>query len=761
MLIVKVKELEDLFEERVGDSRGMMLAFQGYESSLETFFLKMSEKAMQRGVCIQDKLANPTAEQIAYFQEQLGECTEPFEVSYAYVRHQCKKWLTFLSDTQAHVLSCAIHETLKRLQRMGKNESVLKNAYMKFMCWWYYHFRKCLSSIGLRPFYVLYEGSLTAYEAYMLTCVALCGGRVGIVDYDKTAEKWKDMQEIQVYCPVVGQVLQPFPNREMIKGWKASVIATSKVQSMFGQRPSLHPCVNTWLQDVSMESIKDMQRSQKADQMDSFYMRVDGCADRNTYANELFQLWQDKKAQGPVLVYEGDVPVLQTSEVSWVQRPVQLEDLSIGTVIASNMSDFTGALRNYCCHLLWDMSQQDEGQIGLKMNKTVMRLGILRRYQQLIKEKGALFVFETEPLHAWSWQVFELLVRCGVDVLVCNPNKVPESYTSDVLLIKTEEEVCAMQTFPKERSQATLSTTAYNAERDLDTMLYQDTGMYRDYQYKKAEPIVVRTMFEEIEQWWKEPVSVRQGFETNAEHVVIPVVYAKVLGVKDGDKRAYQKMIDRLLRENENVYVLQGHVPLEQVQIGGSRSSFGTSGSFGQMITSMSGLGQEIRDERVTRYNIAEVLTNRKVDVQKVRQHEAFRFGYLQDATITFMVDRLDALLWSGIIEGVGQRGQENKLLEVFFGLPKEVIQMIQRWDFTKVNPKLVYVNTSEQVMSLEDSMFVQYLSMLGFDVVMFIPTGYNIVDGHFRKRMYTEHQLGEYVYDMRVSVKRKRGLFG
>ncbi len=66
-----------------------------------------------------------------------------------------------------------------------------------------------------------------------------------------------------------------------------------------------------------------------------------------------------------------------------------------------------------------------------------------------------------------------------------------------------------------------------------------------------------------------------------------------------------------------------------------------------------------------------------------------------------------------------------------------------------------------EQVMSLEDSMFVQYLSMLGFDVVMFIPTGYNIVDGHFRKRMYTEHQLGEYVYDMRVSVKRKRGLFG
>lgn len=432
MLIVKVKELEDLFEERVGDSRGMMLAFQGYEPSLETFFLKMIEKAMQRGVCIQDKLANPTAEQIAYFQEQLGECTEPFEVSYAYVRHQCKKWLTFLSDTQAHVLSCAIHETLKRLQRMGKNESVLKNAYMKFMCWWYYHFRKCLSSIGIRPFYVLYEGSLTAYEAYMLTCVALCGGRVGIVDYDKTAEKWKDMQEIQVYCPVVGQVLQPFPNREMIKGWKASVIATSKVQSMFGQRPSLHPCVNAWLQDVSMESIKDMQRSQKADQMDSFYMRVDGCADRNTYANELFQLWQDKKAQGPVLMYEGDVPVLQTSEVSWVQRPVQLEDLSIGTVIASNMSDFTGALRNYCCHLLWDMSQQDEGQIGLKMNKTVMRLGILRRYQQLIKEKGALFVFETEPLHAWSWQVFELLVRCGVDVLVCNPNKVLESYTSDV-----------------------------------------------------------------------------------------------------------------------------------------------------------------------------------------------------------------------------------------------------------------------------------------------------------------------------------------
>ncbi len=75
---------------------------------------------------------------------------------------------------------------------------------------------------------------------------------------------------------------------------------------------------------------------------------------------------------------------------------------------------------------------------------------------------------------------------------------------------------------------------------------------------------------------------------------------------------------------------------------------------------------------------------------------------------------------------------------------------MLFRSDFTKKNPKLIYIMTSEVLLSAEDSIYVTFLNLLGFDVLFFVPTGYNI-ENHFNKRLMEEHQIGDYVYDLQV----------
>ena len=42
------------------------------------------------------------------------------------------------------------------------------------------------------------------------------------------------------------------------------------------------------------------------------------------------------------------------------------------------------------------------------------------------------------------------------------------------------------------------------------------------------------------------------------------------------------------------------------------------------------------------------------------------------------------------------------------------------------------------------------------FDIVIFVPTGYQSVEKNFTKQIVEEHQLGEYVYDLRVPDFRK-----
>lgn len=76
---------------------------------------------------------------------------------------------------------------------------------------------------------------------------------------------------------------------------------------------------------------------------------------------------------------------------------------------------------------------------------------------------------------------------------------------------------------------------------------------------------------------------------------------------------------------------------------------------------------------------------------------------------------------------------------------------MIQKFDFTKKNPKLIYINTTETVISLEDSILTAFLSLLGLDVVFFVPTGYQSVEKYFNTKVMEEHQIGEYLYDLQV----------
>ena len=59
--------------------------------------------------------------------------------------------------------------------------------------------------------------------------------------------------------------------------------------------------------------------------------------------------------------------------------------------------------------------------------------------------------------------------------------------------------------------------------------------------------------------------------------------------------------------------------------------------------------------------------------------------------------------------------------------LPKEILRLIQKFDFTKKNPKLIYINTGETMISLQDSILVTFLNLAGFDILFFVPTGYRV----------------------------------
>lgn len=139
------------------------------------------------------------------------------------------------------------------------------------------------------------------------------------------------------------------------------------------------------------------------------------------------------------------------------------------------------------------------------------------------------------------------------------------------------------------------------------------------------------------------------------------------------------------------------------------------------------------------------------MDVKKIKQHPSYPYGFIREDMQDYMLDKLITLLEKKLILGTFTNGTEFTILSTVLNLDKGLLRMIQRYDFTKKIPKLLIISTGEEMCSIYDSILTAYLNLIGFDIVLFTPTGYQSIERNFSKELLIEYQVGEYMYDLQV----------
>ena len=77
----------------------------------------------------------------------------------------------------------AMTATLQDLQAHGKNENMLRNAYIKYMCWLYYKFERILGRLGGDELpKILYDGTVSSYELQLLVILARAGADIVLLE---------------------------------------------------------------------------------------------------------------------------------------------------------------------------------------------------------------------------------------------------------------------------------------------------------------------------------------------------------------------------------------------------------------------------------------------------------------------------------------------------------------------------------------------------------------------------------------------------
>lgn len=639
--------------------------------------------------------------------------------------------------------SAAIAEvTAQAVKDCGVNK---KNTYFVMLCW-------LMKYLGKRPNAVLFVGSATLKELYFLYMLHAAGVRVTLVSYglDKDFEKLPYKSKIYIKDGKQKAPIQiDFEKIDLSKEAKLSEMraAASHVSGLVKR-------MDTSAAGIFEDVIKD--RKSRVIQSGGVYSEdgeipvycaaLVGYEDETVYTNMLVKFKESFAGLKKQLIF-----IEKTLE-----NPNAEEVRALGTVPRTSTADMIDALA-MLIDLKGDKTRTALAQKALRELLNELNTG----NQTVVFNYGNKFItwlyrctqarkysvqYEDIPVVLYYGDISQsevyflnFIMQCGFDVVYISPNKnnlktVVDKNLNGLMQIFELPQTKESGAYPTKAIKTKVATVAYNAERDLDTMLYGgDTGIYRSFQFPNSQSVTLKTTFEEISILWKQEARFRTGFTTAGNLVSVPNIFAKISGVEDGDMNKYWDDVrDKLTPET--ILIVKKPNPAENAS----------------------------DDLSVYR----QFYRNGEIDTEKLKASTLNKYSYLPDRIQDMLFYKLQETVSSNFIK---LQGDELMCSVLHFGmnLSKDFLQLVQRFDFTKTIPKLIYIDAIEDTFTLSECIQTVMCNLIGFDVLIYTPTGYKNIETHVSNDAFEEHIMNQFVYQMEVpkfkipSAKKGGGLFG
>lgn len=729
----RIEKLHDYFSacSRRREQAVFFYRVAGYSGEVAAFLTQYDQAARTNGVVIEGRIPNPDPKQLDYLAEMMGS---DFQLDAGFLTQKLTRWLPRLTGAQREAVVTAMMATLQDLQAHGKNENMLRNAYIKYMCWLYYKFERILGRLGGDELpKILYDGTVSSYELQLLVILARAGADIVLLERAGDAGYLRCDPTSQYAQLYQAPGLTPFPADFSLRQLREQGRQQAERQKLYGAPAGIAPCTNAWMKAPDVKEILTAVRARGDDPKlfyNAFVVQY-GVEDKLLFPSDMVAFYQQLKREGrKVCLENGRLPPPTPEEIAAVRRRNHQTAEQLAADLAANLQypnnqQLQTLMRQAFLDVVLEEDKAVGGNLNRLLNKAVYLVAWMKRYQKDLfqnwqaPEVGVFILFgacsgDNEALF------LRLLAKLPVDVLVLLPDlNAPCVLKDPALLDLHKEQSLPMTDFPVEPSQMRVRTAAYQAEREMDSILYQNTGLYRAKQHQKAEAVTLQTMYEEIGLLWDQELKYRPGFAAEGDTVTVPVLLEKICGIKDGPILPYWLDIKKLVTpETTLVTKLPWQTGLEANPMKPYATQF-------------------LRQGRLQR--------------EKIKQHKDYPYGILRPEIQDYLLDKLQVLLDEKLIAGTYQNGTEYTIVSTILGLPKDLLRRIQNFDFTKKNPKLIIISTTEETLSLEDSILVAFLNLVGFDILFFVPTGYQSIEKYFQKPFANEHQLGPYRYDLQV----------
>lgn len=472
------------------------------------------------------------------------------------------------------------------------------------------------------------------------------------------------------------------------------------------------------------------------------FYRIIGIEDKSIYEEKLLELHKKLKAMGDIyLLIEGgldkfiDHDFIQKVNEYWrhveamgITLPKLIVESTLKRDLIPSINPVKDQLIKDKLSILLDIFMRNQSNMNIVKNFYVKFLYWLKKYA--IKLLSGYEYGNTNPKVLFYgdiqrdeiyFLIFLSLIGCDILYLNTNEgNKFREIESINVYSNVIEHPYReSMKPFPKEPKVVRRETVAYRASQEIDRVLHtDDSGVYRPWQFEdyKVEARTLKTTYDELFILWQEEARFREGFKAQGERIYIPNIFAKISGTTM-DIHQYWDNFNKLIEKEENTILV------EKIPFNNKRGFAVTQG-----ILNMDG----------------------QLNRETVRRIPEYRFGYLRTSVQNLVLDKVDELMASlDIFTFPVTREFKTKILYTVLGLDKKYLDLLQKFDYPLQIPKLVIFSGNEATFSEEDLIVISFLHLVGFDIVILTPTGYNNIENGVDPYYYDIHKLENFKFDL------------
>ncbi len=312
--------------------------------------------------------------------------------------------------------------------------------------------------------------------------------------------------------------------------------------------------------------------------------------------------------------------------------------------------------------------------------------------------------------------------RLGIDVLYICSSKAPIPVLSrnnlegrmQIFELSGSSPVAP---YPDKLVRTKLATVAYNASKELDGILYSGDTMFRDFQFDDMQSVTLSTTYDEIDILWHQQAKYRTGFAVKDGKVTVPTIFAKISGVNGGNLNDYWDG----LKQKLSPYTRLIH----------------KSPSYRKYAESQLDVYKPYYD-------------GTKIFADKLKNSPLNKYSFLSDSLQLLIFGKMQEAVDSGFLT-LPESELVPMVIYVGTNIDREILKLLQKYDFTKDIPKLIVIDVIEDTFSKVECIQLVLYSLLGFDILVYTPTGYKNIETFVSDTAFETHVMNEFKYNVHI----------